>query len=126
MPVAFRINVTKEIIAACKEHGLHDNIDNIGETCPIARAIKHAFPCAWVGTEEIYLLGILAGIKIELPKLAKDFIRYFDLLARETDSSLLIPSFEFDIEIPDEVVEKINIEKILRELRLAHGISSPV
>jgi hypothetical protein len=115
MPVSFTIKVTREIISVSKECGMH-NRENIGENCAIAHAVKDIFPDVSVTGTHIYPFGIdkssQADLKIELPKIAQDFIKVFDSLAVIHKVRLRLPEFEFEIFIPDEVVAQINIDEV--------------
>jgi len=117
MPVPFKIHVTKQIIAQCKEVGVLDDVDIIGDICPIAVAIKNLFPNVHVSNEHIFPFGMDTKSKIPLPKKAQEFINEFDSLSISTDLRLLIPELEFEIAIPDEVIEKISIAKDITELQ---------
>lgn len=110
MSVNFKIQVTKEIIAQCKEVGVLDDVDIIGNKCPIAVAIMHIFPEVHVSNLFIYPFGRDVERKIILPQIAQNFINLFDSLCTITKTRLLIPAFEFEIEIPDEVIDRISIE----------------
>jgi hypothetical protein len=73
--------------------------------CPIALAIRDVLPDARVSSEFI----VDDGYTIILPQTARDFILRFDF----PDCHLSPASpFEFEIDIPDEIVDKINIEKL--------------
>ena len=48
MPVKYSISVTKEIIRKCKDLGIEDDIDILGDKCPVALALKHLFPAVHV------------------------------------------------------------------------------
>jgi hypothetical protein len=113
MPVNFKIQVTKEIIAQCKEVGVLDDVDIIGNKCPIAVAMKGIFPEVHVSNLYFYPFGRDVERKIDLPQIAQNFINLFDSLCTIAKTRLLIPAFEFEIEIPDEVIESISIEKDL-------------
>jgi len=57
-------------------------------------------------------------LKIELPKIAQDFIKVFDSLSAIHKVRLRLPEFEFEISIPDEVIAQIDIDdakKLVRE-----------
>ena len=122
MPVPFIIKVTKEILALSKECGIH-NRENIGENCAIAYAVKDIFPDVSVTGSHFYPFGISKieptdDLKIELPKIAQDFIKIFDSLAAIHKVRLRLPEFEFEISIPDEVIAQIDIDdakKLVRE-----------
>lgn len=121
MPVPFSIKVTKEILAHSKECGIH-NRENIGENCAIAHAVKYIFPDVSVTGSHIYPFGMSKidptdDLKIELPKIAQDFIKVFDSLAAIHKVRLRLPEFEFEIYIPDEVIAQINIDDAIKLTR---------
>jgi hypothetical protein len=122
MPVPFTIKVTKEILAMSKECGIH-NRENIGENCAIAHAVKDIFPDVSVTGSHFYPFGIdkknpIDDLKIELPKIAQDFIKIFDSLTAIHKVRMRLPEFEFEIFIPDKVIAQINIDdakKLVKE-----------
>jgi hypothetical protein len=52
------------------------------------------------------------GIKITLPVIAQQFIKLFDGFYPTPNLRLLLPEFEFRINIPDEVIDLINIDEV--------------
>jgi len=122
MPVPFTIKVTKEILALSKECGIHSR-ENIGKNCAVAHAVKDIFPDISVSGSHIYPFGMnkidpTDDLKIELPKIAQDFIKVFDSLSAIHKVRLRLPEFEFEISIPDEVIAQIDIDdakKLVRE-----------
>ena len=117
MPVQFKIKVTKEILESSRECGSHNDIERIGEKCAIALALKDIFPEVFVTGNYIYPLGIqesnqVDDVKIAMPKVAQDFIRVFDSLCSRHKRRLLLPEFEFEISIPDEIISQINIDEV--------------
>ncbi|MBS1936137.1 MAG: hypothetical protein JST96_19210 [Bacteroidetes bacterium] len=115
----FKIRVTRKIIHQCKYAGTPGDENILGNVCPVAVAVKDMFPYVYVANDFLYPYGKDTNLKIELPSIAKHFITLFDSLSTDIETRLLIPTFEFDIEIPDEVIEMIKIEKDLFELQLA-------
>ena len=117
MPIAFKIKVTKEILALSKACGEPDDVETIGNNCPIALAIKNIFPDAFVTGQDIYPFGIdedneLADLKIAIPKMAQEFIKVFDVLCTSPNARLQLPEIEFEISIPDEIISQINIDEV--------------
>src|SRR5690348_9982716 len=108
----FTVSITKEIIASCKEVGVLDDEDVIGEKCPIAMTIKDIFPEAFVGGLYIYPFASETDLKINLPQSAQDFVCEFDALIENIEKRLLLPEIEFKILIPDEVINLIEIKDI--------------
>ena len=113
MAVAFKIQVTKHIIANCKFCRVLEDAEMVGSNCPIAVSIKHIFPKVHVSNHFIFPFGINGETKIDMPSIAQNFVNLFDSLCAIPKTRLLIPEFEFDIEIPDEVLEGINIEELV-------------
>jgi hypothetical protein len=101
-----KINVTKEnILNGTKCSGSH---------CAIAIAIKDIFPNAWVCQK--YMRTDVANYKeiIYLSEEVVSFINRFDRATTE-DRELINP-ISFEINIPDSVIEKINIDEIRESL----------
>ncbi len=117
MPVPFAIKVTKEILELSKECGTHNDIEVTGNNCAIAVALKDIFPEVYVSGHHIYPFGIdednaSVDLKIEMPKIARDFVNVFDSLCAIHKQRLLLPEFEFEISIPDEVIAEIDIDEV--------------
>ncbi|HEX7457056.1 MAG TPA: hypothetical protein VF301_01340 [Ginsengibacter sp.] len=117
MPVWFKIKVTKEILELSKECGAHNDFDTIGKNCASAIALKDIFPEVVVTDYYIYPFGIdnknkLDDLRIVMPKIAQDFVKVFDSLSAIHKLRLLLPEFEFEISIPDEIISQINIDEV--------------
>lgn len=82
-----------------------------GQNCAIALAIKDIFPDSWVGAAgiDIDYNGIFNKV-IDLPEEVIHFIKEFD--KNSPEQRIDMTSISFDIEIPNNVVETINIEDI--------------
>ena len=119
MPVPFKISITKEILAHCKNCGAGSEVDRIENNCAIAFALADIFPRVYVTNQCIFPLGMDGDkekdIKISLPLIAQQFIKLFDGFRLTPKLRLLLPEFEFTIDIPDEAIEQINIGEV-REL----------
>jgi len=116
MPVPFKIKVTKEILALSKDCGQNE-IEIIGKNCAIALAMKDIFPEVFVSGYYIHPFGSddedpMANLEIPLPKIAQDFVRLFDSLSAIPGVRPMLPEFEFEISIPDEIIAEINIEEV--------------
>ncbi len=93
-----------------------------GENCWIALAIRDIFPHAHVTARHIdtnYYLrgdGNLADDKnnIRLPEIARDMIFLFDHTL--PSGRINLEPFEFTIEVPESVIEKIGLSEIERIL----------
>jgi hypothetical protein len=116
MSVQFNIRITKEIIEHCKNCGAENNKQEIGRNCAVAFALKDIFPDVYVTNYYIFPFGIDYGkgkdIKITLPVIAQQFIKLFDGFYPTPNLRLLLPEFEFRINIPDEVIDLININEV--------------
>ena len=119
MPTPFKIAITKEIIAQCKNCGTGNEPHRIENNCAIAFALANIFPEVYVTNLSIFPFGIYGDrqedIKIPIPLIAQQFIKLFDGFRLTPKLRLLLPAFEFTIDIPDEVIEQINIDEV-REL----------
>lgn len=116
MAVEFKISITKEIIEHCKYCGAENNKDELSRNCAVAFALKDIFPDVYVTNYYISPFGIdteeRKNIKITMPGIAQQFIKLFDGFQLMPKLRLLLPEFEFVIDIPDEVIEQINISEI--------------
>ena len=124
MPIQFKIAITKEIISHCKNCGTGNEDHRIENNCAIAFALADIFPKVFVTNLSIFPFGIDGDkgndIKIPIPLIAQQFIKLFDGFRLTPRLRLLLPEFEFTIDIPDEVIEQINIDDV-RELIKAGG-----
>jgi hypothetical protein len=124
MPAQFKITITKEIIAHCKNCGTGNEAHRIENSCAIAFALADIFPKVHITNLCIFPFGTYGdkenNIKIPMPLIAQQFIKLFDGFRLTPKLRLLLPEFEFTIDVPDEVIEQINIDDV-RELIEAAG-----
>lgn len=128
--VKLKIKVTKDILKKSAHCGIYeDERDAVGHNCAIALAVREIFPHAWVCRTEIAvyraeedILDLMRGFKcvapiakIYLPINAQWFIMNFDMLEGQPSERLLMEELEFEVEIPDVLLETINIDE-LREI----------
>jgi hypothetical protein len=109
--VQLKIKVTKEILMKSRYCGTV----NTGESCAIACAVRDIFPNAYVGTREIFvnkedLDDDACKQTIQLPEEATEFIHEFD--KGNPASRTELPELEFIVDIPDAVIDHINIDEI--------------
>src|SRR5687768_17602862 len=100
MPTQFKIAITKEIIAHCKNCGTgHET--RIENNCAIAFALADIFPKVYVTNFQIFPFGIAGDkekdLKIPMPLIAQQFIKLFDGFRFSPKLRLLLPEFEFII-----------------------------
>lgn len=113
MPTQFKIAITKEIIAQSKNCGTgNDDARLVENNCAIAVALADIFPSVYVTNLFIFPFGINSELKMPMPVIAQQFINLFDGFRLMPGLRILLPAFEFTIDIPDEVVEQINIEEV--------------
>jgi len=116
MPIQFKIAITKEIIAQCKNCGTGDDTGRVENNCAIAVALTDIFPKVYVTNLYIFPFGIDGDkekdIKIPMPVIAQQFIKLFDGFRFTPRLRLMLPEFEFIIDIPDEVIEQVNIDDV--------------
>ena len=119
MPLQLNIAITKEIIERCKNSGNENEEREIGKNCALAFALMDIFPNVYVTNYYIFPFGIEhekdQDLRIPLPIVAQQFIKLFDAFYLTPKLRLLLPEFEFTIDVPDEVIEQINIDEV-REL----------
>jgi len=131
MPLQFRIKITRSIIEQCKNCGATNDQFEIGRNCAIALALQDIFPDVYVTNYYIFPFGITdkkrADIKIMLPVIAQQFIKLFDGFYLMPNLRLLLPEFEFPIDVPDEFIDEINIDEIKeliksRNIKTVHAV----
>lgn len=104
-----KITVTKEILKRSKYCGVKGKgLDDLASNCAIALAVRDVFPQAIVGVDRI-CFGLAEQMSI-LPKIAQNFINQFDRYG--PDARPLIKPISFEIEIPDSVINQINIDEL--------------
>ena len=111
------IKVTKDIIEKSRFCGQVKDLHNSSTHCAIALAIRDIFPDARVSPNHIYPFGPIflnnddmKRVYIQLPKEAIIFISIFDNM--DACQRLELAEITFDIEIPDIVIEKIDIDEL--------------
>lgn len=103
-----KIKVTKDILEKSKNCN-----EMVGQNCAVALAVRDVFPAAHVLHHQIRPFSddpYLIKQRILLPKEATLFIIDFD--RAEPGQRPYLPEIEFEIQIPDEVIEKINIDSL--------------
>ena len=112
--VQFNISITKEILRQSKNCG--SQAPENGSHCAIALALKDIFPEVFVSAHCLFPFGNTSDEKsricIPLPVVARQFIKLFDGFYLTPSLRLLLPEFDFAIEIPDEVIDRINIDDL--------------
>ena len=116
MSLPLKITITKEIIEQSKHCGNENEEHEVGKNCAVAFALIDIFPEVYVTNYYIFPFGTgYEFLKIPLPIIAQQFIKLFDGFCLTPKLRLLLPEFEFTIDIPNEVIEQINIDEV-REL----------
>ena len=108
-----KIKVTKDILEKSKTCGTIEPNGFKGHSCAIALAVRDIFPTANIGFHEVWPLWNgynYTGATIRLPNIVSEYIKVFD--RTPTAERPMLPEIEFEIEIPDSVIEKINIEEL--------------
>ena len=116
MSIQFKIKITKEIIGQSKNCGAESDIHQMGRNCAIAVALQDIFPEVYVTNFFIFPFGIdkpeATDLKIALPTIAQQFIKLFDGFRVIPNLRLLLPEFQFTIDIPAEVINAVNIDEV--------------
>lgn len=111
-----KIKVTKEILERSKfcgtEETIKNLIDHIQTNCAVALAVREIFPKCYVKTYTIteHFVKEMSAWEIPLPEEVSSFIEAFDSL--EPEQRVQMTPFEFEIPIPQEVIDSISIEGI--------------
>jgi len=78
--------------------------------------LQDIFPEVYVTNFFIFPFGIdktdATDLKIALPVIAQQFIKLFDGFRVIPNLRLLLPEFQFTIDIPAEVINAINIDEV--------------
>lgn len=105
-----------------------------GQNCAVALAIIELIPLSWVETDTIFVFNNClqftkqgnintnaAGSVIKLPLVAQRFINAFDLSSPYKRCAM--DEISFEIEIPDEALESIDISEVHRILKDSKTLS---
>ena len=119
--IKLEISITQDILNRSS-----NCVNNVGQNCAIGLAIFEIFGAkSWVEADQILISNVdynegdifLSGnviAKIELPRIAQSFIHTFDInLPHERKR---MAAFAFEIDVPENVIEMINIEEIYKVL----------
>jgi hypothetical protein len=125
LSLSLQIHITKEIIF----QSLHCDADNesykIEKNCAIALALREFFPEAHVTNFFIFPFGMdnitTKYLKIPLPLVAQQFVKLFDGFRLVPNLRLLLPEFDFTIELADEIIDAINIDDIKEVVSNSNG-----
>lgn len=113
--VQLTIKVTKEILERSKMCGVTEPM--ISTNCAVALALRDIFPNVSVTSTQALIFSNDYGFLVPLPESAGRFVRLFDNTKPENRPRL--PEIEFTIELPDMLVNRINIDEI-RPLLVNH------
>ena len=105
------IKITKEVIERAMWCGTDGN--PLSTNCAIALAVIDLFPDAAIGCPSFSLID---GHNSTLPNIALDFIAQFDALSETPEERLKLSPIEFEIEVPNEVIESIGINQVYKVL----------
>ena len=109
-----KIKVTKEILKKSMWCGTEKCQQWTTQSCAIALAVRDIFPNAHVGGTYIAITHFDKISIINLPYKATRFIKTFDFLKNLPKMRLQLPEFDFEIEIPEGLINEINIDDILK------------
>lgn len=110
-----KIKVTKEILERskmCGEEPEHMRTGYVESNCAIALAVRELLPTCFVMSNEIreQFFKSFDNWRIPLPHEAIHFIDLFDTLPSQ--ERVEMPEIEFEVEIPQELINSISIEGI--------------
>ena len=115
MSVKLKVKVTKEITRQAMWCGT--NGSSPSENCQVALAVRGIFPTAIIGYNRMCIPIHNKSYGINLPGKAKKGIRVFDSLEKTPEKRLDLPEYEFEIDIPDEVIDQLDISDIKEFLK---------
>lgn len=104
-----KIKVTKEILEESKNSGCKSRY------CAIARAASCLFNWVSVGSSSMLVQNGDDPVRIDLPLVAVDFIRDFD--RGSPDDRCQMAPIEFEIDVPEAVIETIGLSEVHRILK---------
>lgn len=108
------VKITKEILKKSMMCGTFESTEDVVQNCAIALAVREIIPKA-----KVFSTMIDPGLEfrsISLPIEAQKFIEAFDNLASEPKVRLELPELSFEIDIPNELIQKIGINQVYKIL----------
>jgi len=115
------INITKEVLKEAMYCGTPGSGRFASTHCGVAVAIRDIFPHAAVGMFNFSIDGRMGpdseSIDIKLPFEARQFICEFDNLVSTPEKRLEMKELSFDVNLPDKVIQAIDIEEIKQILK---------
>ena len=97
------VSITKHIIARSYRCGTENEIDMIGNHCPIALALIERYPDVFVSGTHIHPFGDESDVAFPLPAEAVDFLQRFDSLADTPEERMGLPELTFEVALQEEV-----------------------
>lgn len=98
----------------------------VGENCAIALAVREIAPNAGVSPMKIFWTGALGRMTIIslLPANVTRMIFLFDKASPK--ERLKLPEFSFEVDFPDELVERIGIQEVKQILEKSETLEEVV
>jgi hypothetical protein len=109
-----KIKVTKDILYESRFCGKGvGGAKAVGVSCAVSLAVRDVFPLAFVSREKIKVDGAFDNSEYAPIHLPVEAVRYIEQFDTSTISERLnMDEIEFEVEIPDSILEKINIDEI--------------
>lgn len=117
-----KIKVTKEILRKSMMCGTDGNTDGLTQNCAIALAVREIFPRAMVNKMKIYLDSNFDAPTIQLSWRAWEFVLNFDSLARTPHLRLEMAELEFEVDLPQAVIDAVNISELEETLKTSETL----
>ena len=116
MSYKLKIKITDDILQRSMMCGLDGR--TVSNNCAFAVAVREIFPNANVGSTLILPDGhTKPGISFDIPQIMTDFIKTFDSLRKTPWKRLELPKEEFELEIPQDIIDMINIDEVKETLK---------
>lgn len=118
MPTTIRIKITNEILKESLYCGKINTCKSIGETCAFALAVRDIFPNAIVLPDCMIPFPPtdwkMDAKSINISKEMKQFIKCFDDMT--VSQRTFLTEKDFNLELPDWVIDQIDISSIVNSL----------
>ena len=111
-----KIKVTKEILERsmwCSTDAANEGEKGVMGNCAIAVACREIFPKCFVNSDTISTGSFI----IPLPYIAMNLIDEFDNLSHRPLKRLLMQPLEFEVELPDKLIDSIDIDEVREILK---------
>lgn len=109
-----KIKITKDVLRKSMYCGTDKTISSRNSSCAFALAIRDIFPNASVDYSFIHPFGRHNASEIRIKHYQAAYLEVFDSMDSTPKIRLDLPELEFEIDLPQSVIDAINIDDIVK------------